>query len=343
MPPKAAKRKTDEPYSDASSSYWPEGWGWERYTHPDEDASSLTEEEQEKIRNGLRDVLGDDGFNRAMDFIFEKEMAHQEEKLREANAPPPEYKAPDFLRIWRQRYNCGPWGFYAFRIALYGHDDNNKWEEFKIRLNRLVNIPFDRVVQNHRGREYEEVAKGRSMFEIRWIEDKELNGANADTLRKYWHDMKKNKAVKGNFDLNMFFCASPESIESVLLPSQDDLPTAESLSWRDDAPFLLAVMEEESTNSHGEEPYDPEDPHHEANWYKPVFKVPIEIVADDFWVTIERPILELARITRTVRGSTELGGELPKAVLADEPYEHWWGAGPTPRSVKRRIMREGGN
>lgn len=180
------------------------------------------------------------------------------------------------------------------------------------------------------------------MLEMHWIEDKELDGANANTLRKYYVAMKNNKGVRGDFDMNMFFCASPEAAESVLSPEVDHMPTAESPSWRDEAPFLLAVMEEESVNPHGEEEScDPVDPHHEANWYKPVFKMPIEIIADELWMIIRRGILGPTRITRNVRGSTELGGELPRIVLVDEPYELWWGAGPTPRSVKRRrILRE---
>ncbi|GAO19285.1 uncharacterized protein UV8b_03335 [Ustilaginoidea virens] len=337
MPPETTIDKTKEPYSDASSSYWPEGWGWERYSHPDEDATSLPEEEQEKIRNGFRHVLGNDGFNKMMDYLFEKEMAHQKKEQDLANALPPEYKAPDFLRHWRLRCSSGPWGFYAFRTALYGQDD--KWEEFKTRLDRLVNIPFDHVVQAHRGHEYEEVAEGRRTFTIHWIEDEQLAGANADSLRKRYSALRQDKEAKGALDLGMFLCASPEAVESVLSPNQDDLPTTDSLAFRDEAPFLLAVMMEESTNPHGdEEPYDPHDPHHEANWYKSVFKVPIELIANEFWKTIEDPVMGLARITRNVRGSTELGGELPKIIPLDEPYEYWWGAGPTPRSIKRRRM-----
>lgn len=100
-------------------------------------------------------------------------------------------------------------------------------------------------------------------------------------------------------------------------------------------------MEEESINPHGDEPYDPKDPHHEANWYKSVFKLPIEVIADSFWLAMEGLIWEPAMLTSNVRGTTELGGKLPEAVRVDEPYEHWWGVGPTPRSINRRqLMRE---
>jgi hypothetical protein len=178
------------------------------------------------------------------------------------------------------------------------------------------------------------------MFTIYWIEDEQLAGANADVLRKRYTKMKEDKGVKGMLDFGMSLCASPEVVVSVLLLSEDDLLSTKTLTFRDEAPFLLAVLMEESMNPHGDdETYDPEDPNNEANWYKPVFKVPIEMFVNELWKTMEDPVMELNRITRNVRGSTELGGELLKITPLDEPYEHWWGAGLTPRSIKRRRIR----
>lgn len=338
MPPKASTEKTEGPYSDASSSYWPEGWGWDRYSDPNEDITALSVEEQEKIRDGIRDVMGDDGFEELMDYIIEKETAIRENEQDLANAPPPEYKAPDYLRQWRRRCNGGPWGFYAFRAALYGQDE--KWGEFKTRFDTIVNIPFNQVIQDHYGHEYEEVAEARKMFTIHWIEDGQLAGANADILRERYTKMKEDQEVKGILDLGMFLCASSDAVDSVLSPNEDDLPTVETLAFRDEAPFLLALLMENSMDPNGDdEPSDPEDPNNEANWYKPVFKVPIELLVNELWKTMESPTMELSRITRNVRGSTELGGELLEMTPLDEPYEHWWGAGPTPRSILRRRMR----
>ena len=120
MPPKASTEKTEGPYSDASSSYWPEGWGWDRYSDPNEDITVLSAEEQEKIRDGIRDVMGDDGFEELMGYIIEKETAIRENEQDLANAPPPEYKAPDYLRQWRRRCNGGPLGVLCLsRCAVW--------------------------------------------------------------------------------------------------------------------------------------------------------------------------------------------------------------------------------
>ncbi|KAJ4153688.1 hypothetical protein LMH87_010166 [Akanthomyces muscarius] len=162
------------------------------------------------------------------------------------------------------------------------------------------------------------------MFTIHWIEDGQLAGANADILRERYTKLKEDQEVKGILDLGMFLCASSDAVDSVLSPNEDDLPTIETLAFRDEAPFLLAVLMENSMNPHGDdEPYDPEDPNNEANWYKPVFKVPIELLVNELWKTMESPTMELSRITRNVRGSTELGGERLEVTPLDEPYEHW--------------------
>lgn len=284
--------------------------------------------------------MGDDGLEELANYLDEKYKAHREKEQQElrANAPPPVYTAPDYLRQWRRHCNGGPWGFYAFRTALYGEDE--RWQEFKARFDTIVNIPFDQVVEDHHGHEYEEVAEARKMFTVSWIEDEQLAGANADVLRKRYIQMKEDNEVEGMLDLDMLLYASPEAVESILSPDPDDLPTTKTLAFRDEAPFLLAVLMEESMNSQSDdEPYDAKDPNDEANWYKPIFKVPVEVLVNELWMTMEDPIMELTQITRNVRGSTELGGELPEITTLDEPYEHWWGAGPTPRSIKRRRMR----
>ncbi|KFX87311.1 hypothetical protein V490_08344 [Pseudogymnoascus sp. VKM F-3557] len=48
----------NEPFSDASSSYWAPRWSWARYSDLDVDFSTLSEEEREKMRFSLQDVLG---------------------------------------------------------------------------------------------------------------------------------------------------------------------------------------------------------------------------------------------------------------------------------------------
>ncbi|KFY11917.1 hypothetical protein V491_06996 [Pseudogymnoascus sp. VKM F-3775] len=346
MPPEVAqssdsKRKSDNgPFSDASSSYWPEGWSWARYSDPEVDFSTLSEEEKDKMRQGLQEMLGDDGMGRMALYLRKKMSEWEDKKLQEQGAPPPEYKAPDFLKQWQKRHPDGPWGFVAFRTALY--DDEQKWTEFKRRVRCILQVAFDQVVEQHRGHEYEDVAKARKSFELNWIEDRELDGASAETLRKRHIELKKEEDAPTGMNYNMFLCASPEAVESVLLLDDDNLPTTKSSFWRDDAPFLLVIMEEAELNPHGgeENEYDPNDPNDERNWYKSVFKVPVEIIPNNLWDLIDRAFMQPTRLTRGVKGSTELGGTMPENYTPEGLAELWWGVAPSPQALKkRRILR----
>ncbi|KAK2816779.1 hypothetical protein FQN49_007992 [Arthroderma sp. PD_2] len=341
QPSGSRKRPADDnkPFSDASSTYWPEGWNWARFSHPDTDLRDLPYGERVKMFKGLEEVLGEEGVDRMMVYKDRKNQRQMDKKLRAEGVPPPKFE-PDFLESARRRYlNDLPWGFIAFRTVLY--NDEDRWVEFKDRLQQILNISFDRLVDSHGGHEYEEIALGRKFFTLYWIEDKELDGATEDTLRERYKKVKKEEAPAG-MGYDLFLSTCPEAVDSVL---SDPLPNIDSFPWRDDAPFLLVVMESTEENPHGdEEPYDPDDPGHEKNWYQSVFKVPVEIVPDTLWNVVEMGIFEPARFTRRVKGFNHLlGGPKPREIplLKDRLYELWWGMMPSPESERRRAEIRG--
>ena len=150
------KRAADdgEPFSDASSNYWPEGWNWARFSDPNTDFSVLSEDERTKMFKGLEEVLGEEGMRRMTIYKRRRWQKQEDKRLRDEGVPPPEYKAPEFLKISRERcLNNLPWGFVAFRTALY--DNEGRWVEFKTLIQHTLNVAFDRVVDRHRGYEYE--------------------------------------------------------------------------------------------------------------------------------------------------------------------------------------------
>ncbi|KAJ3492178.1 hypothetical protein NLG97_g5460 [Lecanicillium saksenae] len=333
--PKVSTAKL-EPYSDASSSYWAPGWNWERWSHPELDFGDTSAQEIEKMRLGILEVLGEDKFEEMTVYLQRKHELWQDKKLVAEGVPPPEYKQPDFIKTWRRWYADREVGIVAFRTALY--EDEAKWNTYKEGLSRILSLSFDRVVRQHRWHEYGDISEARRKFKLHWIEDKSLEGADADALRARHLELRDNNELPGGMIDWMFLCASPQASESVLsLRSEDDFPTVDSNWWRDDAPFLLAVMEWERIYPHGEdEPCDPDDPHDEANWYKPVFKVPAELVWSELWPCMVDPVGEFARITRHVKGSAELGGWLPKNFDGQDESEMWWGKGPTLQALKKR-------
>ncbi|KAK2873337.1 hypothetical protein FQN49_002433 [Arthroderma sp. PD_2] len=332
-------RLADEPFSDASSSYWPEGWNWARFSDPDTNIMALPEDERMKMSTGLKEVLGEEGMRRMGIYRRRKWQKREDQKLRDQGVPPPKYHEPNFLKLSRKGcINGHPWGFVAFRTALY--DNEERWIEFKSRVQQILNVAFDLVVEGHRGHEYEEVAIARKLFTLHWIEDKELDGATEKTLREWYLNVKKEAPM--GMDYDMFLCASPEAVESVF---SNPLPTTESYNWRDDAPFLLVVMEEVEVNPHGDEPHDPEDPHDERNWYKSVFKVPVEIVPSELWETTDRAIWPASRLMRAVKGCNQLlGGPAPRnleSACVDGLNELWWGMGSSPQAIRRRALLRG--
>ncbi|PHH92850.1 hypothetical protein CDD83_4272 [Cordyceps sp. RAO-2017] len=331
-----------EPFSDASSSYWPDGWDWARYSNPEADYSLLPDEELAKLRAGLLEVLGDEGLARMSIHLRQKERLWEDQKLREQGVPPPAYNPPDFLKRWEERHRGRPWGFVAFRTALYGDDE--RWAEFERRLRPILHVAFDRVVEAHRGHEYPAVAEARSSFELHWIQDAELDGAFAETLRARYARLKQDGDTPAGMRHDVFLCASPEAVESVLCVDDNRLPATQSSYWRDDAPFLLVVMEEAAVNPHGEDEedeHDPTDANDERNWYKSVFKAPVEIIPDHLWDLIDRSFLSPTMLTRGVKGSTELGGAMPENDTADGLTELWWGMMPSPKALKRRRLLRG--
>lgn len=324
-------------YSDASSSYWAPGWNFERWSDPaDLDFGDTSPEEIEKMRLGLIEVLGQDEFEEMNNWMDKNRELYQDKKMVADGIPPPEYRRPDFIRRWKDWHHGGEVGFVAFRTTLY--DDEDKWAVYKERLARILSLSFDRVVRWHRWHEYEEITEARPKFKLLWIEDKALDGANAETLRERYRQLEEQKQVPISMQHYAFLCASPQAVDSVLsLESEDDFPTVESKYWRNDAPFLLAVLQDEKVDPHGEEePYDPDDRHDERNWYKSVFKVPAELVWDELWLYEDHSLGEATRMTRNVKGSDELGGWLPKVLEGDDLLEMWWGMGPTPQALKRR-------
>ncbi|EFR03241.1 hypothetical protein MGYG_06243 [Nannizzia gypsea CBS 118893] len=328
-----------EPFSDASSSYWPEGWNWARFSNPEADFTDLSEDERMKMLEGLEEVLGEDGMDKMRIYTERKSRKWHDKQLRDKGVPPPEYRAPGFLSESRERcLNGRPWGFIAFRTVLY--DDEARWAEFKDRLQQILNLAFERVVDSHGGHEYEEVTRGRELFTLYWVEDEELlNGATEERLREQYEKVKKE--APNGMDYRLFLSTCPEVVDSVF---SDPLPTTDSFFWRDDAPFLLVVMEATEENPHGDEPHDPDDPHDERNWYKSVFKVPVEIVPDVFWEVVELGITPPTRLTRKVKACNQLlGGPVPRAILIDDLRELWWGLFPSPQDRRRKARLRGFN
>ncbi|KLU81125.1 hypothetical protein MAPG_00220 [Magnaporthiopsis poae ATCC 64411] len=92
---------------------------------------------------------------------------------------------PNWLKLWVKRHEGEPWGFVAMRAACYGEnkeEEEARWARFKELFGQIVELPFDWATKHTSSGEA--VARGRALFEVRWVEDAALQGADLETLRR---------------------------------------------------------------------------------------------------------------------------------------------------------------
>ncbi|KAI0850383.1 hypothetical protein F5Y00DRAFT_233217 [Daldinia vernicosa] len=245
---------------------------------------------------------------------------------------------PDWLRIWRKHFYGQRWGFVAFRAACFGGDnDNDRWTEFQKQFKRIVELPFTRAITQAQEEGVllpDDFNEARAKFEIQWVEEVPLDGgtlttvASADSLRA------KYAALRPSLDpglcWDVFFCASPEAVESF----ENEASTTDETSsfWRARAPFLLAV------SAHSESGL--EEDHEETAWFKPVFKIAAEVLVESLFTVLDMGT-PLRRITRSVLQATELDQSAEQR--QKEPIEEtgnldeiWWSMHPSPARLRMR-------
>ncbi|KAF4917722.1 hypothetical protein CGCVW01_v009594 [Colletotrichum viniferum] len=308
-------------YSDASSSYWPPGWNYDRYRHATHaDIAELPEGELLKMQAGLRDVLGEDGVGRLAMHVYEE----QQQSSADSRESVPEYFPPNWLKHWNKRHRGQTWGVVAFRTASY--DDPQRWEAFVKEVGTTVDIPFQRAVEegNIPEESMEYIEEARSKFEIRWIEVATLASESADDLRARFDGLKPH--LPAGMSDKVFFVASDEAVKSVLDLEQAERPTTKSKWWRSSAPFLLVVAVDPDPGL--------EEGHEEREWFKPVFKVAAEVVVEELLWLLDSDIMPLRRITRSVKGLASITGN---EVVGDrESDDLWWSTAPSPQRMRKR-------
>ena len=168
--PKSSRRKVE--YGDDSSTYWAPGWDYERFSKATaEDIASVPEDEMEKMRAGMREALGEDGFDKWSCFMFE-----QEQKATGQVPVITQQRPPAYVERYEKAYKGTKWGFVAFRTACY--DDEKRWQQFMAKWNAILKLPF----QCHEGRPG--VAEAKADCEVHWVQDVQLAGASVDELRE---------------------------------------------------------------------------------------------------------------------------------------------------------------
>lgn len=328
-------------FGDHSSTYWPTGWNFERFSK----ASSLDvlqnipEGDFIKLQAGMREALGEAGRKRLSDYLLRlalKRTADAQSSTTTSTTDTaqtkPEIIPPDWLRQWTRRHRDQTWGFVAMQTACY--DEVNLWNDFKTQFQKIVEVPFERDIDyNSSTTVAADASAAKAKFEIRWIEDPALDGQiNPDVLRQRYKDMRSSLPI--GLSQPVFLVASKDAIASVLniandkTAEEDTAPPMTSERWRPGAPYTLAVAAEA----------DPEleEGHEEREWFKPVFKVAVEVLVDEFWHVLDSDIMPLRKTTRSVKG-VELDGQITTTGDGDSGLEDiWWTMAPSPQRLRKR-------
>jgi len=255
-----------EEYSDASSSYWPPGWDFSRFCHAtDADRAALPAGELEKMQAGLRDVLGEEGVAVLARRLFREEQnshvhaSHAKtgteteghvEGGEEKRKGKTEMAPPNWLRRWRKRSarqqsveggKNWPWGFVVFCVGNMKYGDGEvaaRWETYKTQVEKLVRLSFQHDENSSLAipEDYHDATAG---FELRWVEEESLVGADATMLRRRYAEMRDG--LPSGLTQDIFLCASNEAVASVVDSQADVHSTPGDTRFSPDAPFLLAV------------------------------------------------------------------------------------------------------
>ncbi|KAF4825124.1 hypothetical protein CGCSCA5_v000820 [Colletotrichum siamense] len=309
-------------YSDASSSYWPPGWNYDRFRHATHaDIVKLPEGELLKMQAGLRDVLGEDGVERLAMHVYEEQ---QHESGADATESVPGYFPPNWLKHWSERHKGQTWGVVAFRTASY--DDAERWDAFTKEVDSIIEIPFQRAIEecNVPEKSMGSIKEAKSKFEIRWIEDAALASESADELRARFDNLKSD--LPAGVTDKVFLVASDEAVTSVLDLEEAERPTTKSKWWRPSAPFLLVVAVDPDPGL--------EEGHEEREWFKPIFKVAAEVVVEELLWLLDSDIMPLRRITRSVKGLENITGN--EVVRDGDSDDLWWSTAPSPQRMRKR-------
>lgn len=161
--------------SNAAPWYYPPGWDRERMLNAtDEESETLSQEQRDTFREGLRADLGEAGLD---EFRAESYMRwRQREKTKEeaAAAVPQVRSAPPYLETMnlateRSGREWPQWGFVVFRTAP-GTDEEG-WRAVRQRWDRIIDDQF----RDDLG--LPGVREAKQKFRFVWVERPELEGA----------------------------------------------------------------------------------------------------------------------------------------------------------------------
>lgn len=165
--------------------YYPHGWDRERMLNADDDESeTLTPEQLETFRQGLRLELGEAGMEDFQVESFKRWKKREKQKTAvaagAADVRPPTRNPPPYLETMnlvtqRNGHKWSQWGFVVFRTASYANEA--RWQIMRRRWDRMIDAQFQEDDLALPG-----VRDAKQKLRFRWIEHPELEEAPPDII-----------------------------------------------------------------------------------------------------------------------------------------------------------------
>lgn len=147
-------------------------------------------------------------------------------------------------------------------------------------------------------------------------------GANPNSIKPKSKFQELQSTLSPGFSQPIFLSATDQVVDSVLALAPEDLPTTASRRGRNPAPWIHVVAASADRGV--------PDEHVEAAWFRDVFKVAIEVLADELWWIVDSGTMPLRRITRGVKGegvAADAGN--------DDLEDIWWSTAPSAERLKK--------
>ncbi|KAH6614445.1 hypothetical protein B0J18DRAFT_300952 [Chaetomium sp. MPI-SDFR-AT-0129] len=206
--------------------YYPAGWDRERMLNSAAtgEINNLSEAERDTFREGLRQDLGDAGFEQ-----FFEEMWKREKAAKGIHPTPTEPSFMETMRLREERIGPAarwdPWGFVVFKSPEI--QDHEEWEKCKDMVEKIVRDS----TEIYRG--YEGLDECLERMKLRWVEDVEV-GAGVEDIARLYGKMDLPPGLKHT----MCLYVTPSSMRSIL---DSPTPSTANRRYRVDIPWVVAV------------------------------------------------------------------------------------------------------
>ncbi|CAI7622214.1 unnamed protein product [Penicillium glandicola] len=219
-------------------SFYPEGWTYERLLDAtSEELLTLPDTQRFALFDGLKALHGEDGYREILQEMDRRcrarieatESEETKQQRRELLAPFVQSLDLVFRFQCGDNKDWGKWGFVVFRTTPYGGEHDTQWAEFRKRWDAVI----EDGLAPHRG-SMPKVDRAIDLIEFQWVEQPELEGADATDVAKRYNEMVLPHGLSNSACLMV----TPASMESVL---SSPLPSSAPRRERRRIPFVVAV------------------------------------------------------------------------------------------------------